>query len=298
MNFESLEGFIRNKMSMTHIYQPVMIKKLLESDGRATTEEIAREFIDWDDSLLDYYKGRVMVWPKKTLKKHNVVDYSKGSFTLLLDEVTPEERSKLIELCELKTCEYVDRYENRIGVKNNRNPISGSLRYEIVAKSKGICAACGATSQTRPLDVDHIVPVNVGGTNDPSNLQVLCSRCNREKRDRDKTNFVQWHKRLKYRDAKCPLCRTEPTKSNIMALAIRKRTPKSELHSVVFPRRHVGTFFDLIPAEKSHCMELVEEVKEEITGLDSRIAGFSVSFESRLVPNRHMHCHINVVPHR
>ena len=298
MNFESLEGFIRTKMSMTHIYQPVMIKKLLESDGHATTEEIAKEFIDWDYSLLEYYKGRVMVWPKKTLKKHNVIDYSKGIFTLLLDDVTPEQRSRLIELCNNKTHEYVDMYENKMGVKNNRSPISGSLRYEIIAKSRGICAACGVTSRTRPLDVDHIVPVNVGGTNDPSNLQVLCSRCNRQKRDRDKTNFVQWHKRLKYRDTECLLCRTEPVKSNVMASAIRKRSPESDLHSMIFPRRHVGTFFDLIPAEKSHCMDLVEEVKEEIAGLDSRVDGFSIRFDSKLVPDLHTHCHINVIPHR
>ena len=52
MNFESLESFIRDKMSMTHIYQPVMIKEILKSDDQATTKEIAREFIDWDDSLL------------------------------------------------------------------------------------------------------------------------------------------------------------------------------------------------------------------------------------------------------
>ena len=52
MNFESLEGFIKDKMSMTHIYQSVMIKEILKSDDRATTKEIAREFIDWDDSLL------------------------------------------------------------------------------------------------------------------------------------------------------------------------------------------------------------------------------------------------------
>lgn len=298
MNFEELDNFIRNKMSMTHIYQPVMIRKLLESGGRATVEEIAREFIDMDDSLLEYYKGRVMVWPKITLKKHNVVSYDRGTFTLLLDGITREERSRLVDLCRRKTDEYVEKYENRIGVMSNRIPISGSIRYEVLARSKGVCVLCGVTSRTRPMDVDHIIPASAGGTNDISNLQVLCFKCNRQKRDRDRTNFVQWHKRLKYRDARCFLCSAEPIKSNAMASAIRKGSAISRFHSMIFPHRHVGTFFDLIPAEKSHCIELVEDIKEEIIGMDDTVDGFNVNFDSRLAPNQHMHCHINIIPHR
>jgi ATP adenylyltransferase len=37
-----LRDFIQNRMRMSHIYQPVMIKALLENDGQATTEEIAK----------------------------------------------------------------------------------------------------------------------------------------------------------------------------------------------------------------------------------------------------------------
>jgi len=33
-----LEDFIRNKMKMSHIYQPVMLKVLLESGGEATVD--------------------------------------------------------------------------------------------------------------------------------------------------------------------------------------------------------------------------------------------------------------------
>lgn len=37
------------------------------------------------------------------------------------------------------------------------------------------CAACG---ERRPLSVDHIVPLSLGGTSDISNLQPLCEECN------------------------------------------------------------------------------------------------------------------------
>jgi hypothetical protein len=42
----------------------------------------------------------------------------------------------------------------------------------------GVCAFCHSTTR---LEVDHIIPLSRGGTDDPSNLQVLCQRCHRVK---------------------------------------------------------------------------------------------------------------------
>ncbi|WP_363326415.1 HNH endonuclease signature motif containing protein [Haloactinopolyspora sp.] len=47
------------------------------------------------------------------------------------------------------------------------------------------CARCGERgSPANPLTADHVVPVARGGTDDASNLQVLCRRCNSSKADR------------------------------------------------------------------------------------------------------------------
>lgn len=43
------------------------------------------------------------------------------------------------------------------------------------------CLACGSQE---PLTVDHIVPLSKGGTNDITNLQPLCHRCNSAKGDK------------------------------------------------------------------------------------------------------------------
>jgi len=44
------------------------------------------------------------------------------------------------------------------------------------------CAVCGNPDQN--LQIDHIVPLSKGGTNDLGNLQLLCPACNMTKSDR------------------------------------------------------------------------------------------------------------------
>jgi hypothetical protein len=46
--FQTLRTFITDKMRMSHIYQPVMLKVLLENGGRASRNAIARAFLNED----------------------------------------------------------------------------------------------------------------------------------------------------------------------------------------------------------------------------------------------------------
>ena len=63
------------------------------------------------------------------------------------------------------------------------------MRYELLKEANGKCLLCGISAKERPLDVDHIVPRSKGGSDDKSNLQVLCSKCNRGKSNKDDTDF-------------------------------------------------------------------------------------------------------------
>lgn len=51
-------------------------------------------------------------------------------------------------------------------------------RREVLDRDGHICAACGSIND---LQIDHIIPVSRGGSDDMSNLQILCGPCNRSK---------------------------------------------------------------------------------------------------------------------
>ncbi|MCG3773796.1 MAG: hypothetical protein JW395_0610 [Nitrospira sp.] len=67
-----------------------------------------------------------------------------------------------------------------------RSPMPVKLRTAILKRDGEQCVKCGASpkkNSTVTLEVDHIVPVADGGTNDPKNLQTLCWSCNQGKTD-------------------------------------------------------------------------------------------------------------------
>jgi len=62
--------------------------------------------------------------------------------------------------------------------------IPSQLRFWVMRRDKYSCRICGRSKHVNPkltLEVDHILPVAKGGTNDPENLQTLCFDCNRGK---------------------------------------------------------------------------------------------------------------------
>jgi 5-methylcytosine-specific restriction protein A len=56
------------------------------------------------------------------------------------------------------------------------------LRRETMADDSGLCRACAAAGRVRAgEEVDHIVPLHLGGTDDRANRQLLCRECHGEK---------------------------------------------------------------------------------------------------------------------
>lgn len=56
--------------------------------------------------------------------------------------------------------------------------ISKRLRFEIFRRDNHACRYCGGAAPDVQLTVDHVVPVALGGTDEPSNLVTACRDCN------------------------------------------------------------------------------------------------------------------------
>lgn len=56
--------------------------------------------------------------------------------------------------------------------------VSKRLRFEILRRDEHACKYCGRSAPEVVLTVDHVVPVALGGGDDPANLVAACKDCN------------------------------------------------------------------------------------------------------------------------
>jgi 5-methylcytosine-specific restriction enzyme A len=73
---------------------------------------------------------------------------------------------------------------NQLITMTKRNPIPAAVRQYVFERDRFQCQNCGRSSlhdATVKLNIDHIIAVANGGSDDLSNLQTLCDRCNQQK---------------------------------------------------------------------------------------------------------------------
>ena len=57
-------------MRMSHIYQPLMIIELIKGNGKSNGQKIAKAFLKYDQTQIDYYRHIVRLMPFRYLSKH------------------------------------------------------------------------------------------------------------------------------------------------------------------------------------------------------------------------------------
>jgi diadenosine tetraphosphate (Ap4A) HIT family hydrolase len=284
---------------MSHIYQPLLIKTLVESEGISTTRKIALEFLRYDESQIQYYERVVKSMPVKVLLNHDVITKEKNQVSLNTETLSFSQRQKLISLCDSKLNEFLESRGLKLwDYRLIDNPVPDSLRYKVLKKSNFRCDLCGATKYDRPLDVDHIIPRSRKGKTEESNLQVLCSKCNRSKRNKDDTDFRDTE--FVDKDKNCPFCKKiDKVAENNSVFAMKDNYPVSEGHLLIIPYRHTENFFSMTEVERSNAMELIRVLKNQLEESDSSITGFNIGMNSgESAGQTVMHSHIHLIPRR
>jgi ATP adenylyltransferase len=188
---EQIIEFVRERMRMSHVYQPLLIRALVRAGGSATLRQLATALLMEDESQLLYYEDRIKKMPLPVLRGHGMVTSERDLVSLNTGHLTYEQRAAIELACTQKLAEFLQRrglaaWDYRL---IDTDPVRADVRYRVLAAAQGRCALCGAHSSERRIEVDHITPRSHGGTNDITNLQALCDECNRGKSNTDQTDF-------------------------------------------------------------------------------------------------------------
>jgi len=307
MTFEELTDFIDNGMRMSHIYQPVMLIELLSNGGVLKDVAIAKSLLAQDQSQIEYYMNITNNMVGRVLRNRSVVsrDNTTKEYTLLgFDRLSDLQIEILKEKCRQRLDAYIEK--RGLQIFNHRRKsagyIGGTVRYEVLKRAKFHCELCGISANEKALEVDHIIPRNSGGSDDPSNLQALCYSCNAMKRDTDDTDLRLIRESYYYRNPDCLFCKPSSDKiltENELAYACRDFFPVTKGHVLIIPKRHVPDYFELGQAEINACTSLLNEQKEVVLRDDKLVTGFNIGVNiGEAAGQTIMHCHIHLFPRR
>jgi ATP adenylyltransferase len=149
------------------------------------------------------------------------------------------------------------------------------------------------------LDVDHIIPVAIGGKTVYENLQVLCAKCNRSKRDQDQTDFREMAATYQVDCTFCDLSADQKLFENELAFVTLETKPLTPGHSLIIPKRHFGDYFEITKAELEAIHDLARIRRKQLLEMDQTIKGFSIGVNSGLVDGQKIfHTYFNLIPRR
>jgi len=292
-------------MRMSHIYQPVMLMTLLKEGGVSSIETLSKSLLIEDKSQQEYYGNITRNMVGRVLNNHGIVQKDGEIFKLRNYETyTEDQRIELIQICQEKLNDYIEKRGKRIFEHRRKSAgyISGSIRYNVLKDAKFRCELCGVSADTKALEVDHIIPRNKGGTDDISNLQALCYSCNAMKRDRDSTDFRKVKESYEVREEGCLFCEIQKERildEDNLFYVIRDGFPVTDLHTLVIPKRHVETYFDLYQPELNSCNRMIQKFKQQIEKEDVSVKGFNIGINNGEVSGQTIfHCHIHLIPRR
>jgi diadenosine tetraphosphate (Ap4A) HIT family hydrolase len=97
----------------------------------------------------------------------------------------------------------------------------------------------------------------------------------------------------------CPFCTLADSRivaSNDFALVVRDGFPISPGHTLIIPRRHIGSFFELTGGERTSLLVLLDQAKEDLDG-KFQPDGFNIGINDGAAAGQTVpHLHIHLIP--
>jgi len=139
-----------------------------------------------DKELQDELKRLAKQFGEDTVFINEMKKY--GKFSPAIYKLRFGSWNNAVTLAGLKPVQkgYYRRMDKLAGVKQKitKRNVPLRLAFSVLIRDKHKCVMCGkspATDESIVLHIDHIKPLNLGGSNNQWNLWVLCSKCNLSK---------------------------------------------------------------------------------------------------------------------
>lgn len=142
------------------------------------------------DSIADY-QAKYRAENKIILNAHNARYHAQNKQAICANKAKYRSHNK--ELC------LAHKRNRRARISGSEGRHTAADIARIFEHQRGLCANCHAKlfkSGRNKFHTDHIIPIAIGGSNWPSNLQCLCPKCNLSKGAKDPIAWAQQNGRL------------------------------------------------------------------------------------------------------
>ena len=86
---------------------------------------------------------------------------------------------------------------------------------------------------------------------------------------------------------------------NDLAIAIYDGYPVTVFHTLIIPKRHAETYFDLTDEEREACHQLLVRHRATIQENDNSVNGFNIGINNGESAGQTIfHCHVHLIPRR
>ena len=97
----------------------------------------------------------------------------------------------------------------------------------------------------------------------------------------------------------CTMAADHRRAENLLAYTVRDTSPVTPLHTLIVPKRHAASYFDLNTEENSAIDKLLEQSRLDIVACDPTVMGFNIGINIGEVAGQTiLHCHVHLIPRR
>ena len=97
----------------------------------------------------------------------------------------------------------------------------------------------------------------------------------------------------------CPFCTLPPARllaTRATAIAIRDAFPVSPGHTLIIPKRHVASFFDITDAERADLLALLSSARDDLDR-EFQPSGYNIGINDGAAAGQTVpHLHIHLIP--